>query len=97
MLAYQAELPVVDSYDIVVCGAGPAGCAAALAARRAGQRVLLVEGSAQLGGMGTSGLVSHWLGGRTPDHQHQVVGGIFLELTRDAVARHRHRSGEHPR
>lgn len=84
---YACDLTASEPYDVVVCGGGPAGIAAALAARRAGRRVLLAEGTAQLGGMGTSGLVSHWLGGRTPDNRRQVVAGIFLELTREAVAR----------
>jgi menaquinone-9 beta-reductase len=33
----------VNSYDLIVAGAGPAGCAAAIVARRHGARVLLLE------------------------------------------------------
>ena len=33
----------VNSYDLIVIGAGPAGCAAAMVARRNGARVLLLE------------------------------------------------------
>jgi hypothetical protein len=77
-------IPVGRSYDVVVSGGGPAGIGAALAARRGGLEVLVVEGQGQLGGMGTSGLVSHWLGGRTSDCRHWVVGGIFRELAREA-------------
>ena len=36
--------------------------------------------------MGTSGLVSHWLGGRLPDGQW-VVGGLFREMAEEAVER----------
>ncbi len=68
------------NYDLLVCGAGPSGLAAALAARRMGLSVLLAERTGQIGGMGTSGLVSHWLSGRTHDCQHWVVGGIFRDL-----------------
>jgi hypothetical protein len=71
-------------YDLVVCGAGPAGMTAALAARREGLSVLLVEALGQIGGMGTNGLVSHWLSGRTPDCKHWVVGGLFRELSCEA-------------
>lgn len=39
-----------DHYEIVVVGAGPAGLAAALAAGRAGARVLLVDEQAEFGG-----------------------------------------------
>ena len=66
--------------DVVVCGGGPAGCAAAIAARRSGLGVLLVEAQSRLGGTATSGGVSHWLGGRN-DAGEWVVGGIFRELS----------------
>lgn len=39
------------SYDVVVCGGGPAGMAAALAASRCGASVLLLERGATLGGV----------------------------------------------
>lgn len=79
--------PMLGECDVAVCGGGVAGCAAAIAARRAGLSVLVVESQGQLGGMGTSGLVAHWLGGRTQDGQDWVVGGIFRELAEEAVSR----------
>jgi hypothetical protein len=82
---YSKNIPVSRPYDLVVCGGGPAGCAAALAARREGLSVLLAEGQAQPGGMATSGLVSHWLGGRTQEGAW-VVGGLFRELAEEAAA-----------
>jgi len=85
-LKFSCDAPVVDAYDVVVCGGGPSGCAAALAARREGLKVLLVEGHSQLGGMATSGLVSHWLGGRTQNGDW-VVGGIFKTLVEEAASR----------
>lgn len=83
-ITYSRSLPVAHAYDVIVCGAGPAGCAAALAARREGLSVLLVEAQSQPGGMATSGLVSHWLGGRTQEGEW-VVGGIFRELSEEAA------------
>jgi len=44
-------VPVVGDYDVVVCGGGPAGVAAAIAAGRLGRRVLLIEMQGRLGGL----------------------------------------------
>jgi hypothetical protein len=86
-LTFCRNLPTAKPYDLVVCGGGPSGIAAALAARRAGLDVLLVEGQGQLGGNGTSGLVSHWLGGRTSDCRRWVVGGVFRAMSQEAANR----------
>lgn len=54
------RIPVNDMYDVIVAGGGPAGCAAAIAAASEGSRVLLVESTGNLGGLGTSGMVPAW-------------------------------------
>lgn len=46
------------NYDIIVAGGGMSGVAAAVAAARQGKRVLLIEQSSMLGGLGTSGLMT---------------------------------------
>lgn len=56
----KAGIKTDDSWDIIVVGGGPAGCAAATAAAREGAKVLLIEGTGALGGMGTSGLLNAW-------------------------------------
>ena len=56
----QRDVPLDDSWDVIVVGGGPAGCTAAAAAARDGARTLLIEGTSCLGGMGTAGLVPAW-------------------------------------
>jgi len=50
------EVPVMAEYDVIVCGGGLGGAAAAIAAARAGARVLLVERNGFLGGVATAGM-----------------------------------------
>lgn len=61
--------PAVQSYDVVVCGAGPAGVAAAIAAARAGASTLLLERYGFVGGMATAGLVNPIAG-----HEYHAPG-----------------------
>ena len=56
-LAYARTLPVKVETDVFVAGGGPAGMAAAVAARAAGARVFLAEGFTCFGGMGTAARV----------------------------------------
>jgi hypothetical protein len=49
----QQEVPVADSVDVLVCGGGVAGIAAAAAAARSGARTLLLERAGFLGGTAT--------------------------------------------
>ncbi len=48
--------PEEETFDVVVVGATPAGCAAALAAARSGCRVLLLEPTSAVGGMHANGV-----------------------------------------
>jgi len=53
----RRELPVLHQTDVLVVGGGPAGICAAIAAKRAGARVCLVERYGHFGGLWTGGLV----------------------------------------
>ena len=74
------EAAVVGTYDVVVCGGGPAGFIAAIAAAREGARTALVEQYGFLGGAATNSLVAP-LSVFTYNGE-KVIGGIpweFLE------------------
>ncbi len=79
-------IPIIEQYDVVVCGGGPSGIPAALSAARYGARVLLLESTGQLGGVGTSAGVTSLLGGRTRRGGCPCIGGIFREITDDLIA-----------
>lgn len=74
----QQTLKVYHGADVIVCGAGPAGVMAALAAARGGARTLLIDAFGVPGGNMTSGLPLLGL----HDGQRPTTGGIprqFLE------------------
>jgi len=55
------DLPLANDADVIVCGAGPAGVAAAITAARAGAKVRLFEWRGCLGGIWTAGLLGYFL------------------------------------
>ena len=67
------KIPVKGEYDIIVCGGGPAGVAAALAAARQGASVMLIERNQCCGGIWTSGAMPWVL-----DHKNKC--GILAEI-----------------
>ena len=80
----------MKKYDLAVIGGGFAGVAAAIAAARAGAKVLIVEKSNCLGGAAVNCLVNpfmpYWteMGGKRVD----LSAGIFLEIHRRLEERH---------
>jgi FAD dependent oxidoreductase len=83
------EIPVYAETQVLIVGGGPAGCAAAVAAARAGAEVMLLERYGYLGGLSTGGLVI-WIDRMTDWDGRQVIAGFAREvldrLPKDAVA-----------
>lgn len=74
----KIETPILEEYDVIVSGGGPAGLAAAISSSRLGAKTLLIEKNGWLGGMATSGLVHPFMpsyAGDTP-----INKGIFWEI-----------------
>jgi len=58
LIEAERRVPVAGRSQVLVCGGGPAGIGAALAAARAGATVQLIEGAGCLGGVWTAGLLT---------------------------------------
>lgn len=67
------SIPVVDDVDVIVCGAGPAGIAAAIMAARTGAKVRLFEVHGCLGGVWTAGLLSYVLDAKNSGLNQEIV------------------------
>lgn len=75
------QVDIYHTSDVVVVGGGPAGCAAAWAAAKAGADVTLIERYNCLGGLSTGGLVI-WIDRMTDWHGNHVIQGFarhFIE------------------
>ncbi len=57
-IEYSKSIPVKKQYDVIVCGGGVAGVAAAVSSAKNGLSTLLLEKSNILGGLGTLGLIN---------------------------------------
>jgi hypothetical protein len=68
-----ATIPLEEKSDVIVCGGGPAGFAAAVSAARSGAKVRLIELQGYLGGVWTAGLLTNFI-----DSANK--GGIMNEL-----------------
>jgi hypothetical protein len=72
----SSDIPTIYEADVVVVGAGSAGCCAAIAAAEAGRSVLLIERYGFPGGTSTQ-ILDTFYGFFTPgDQPRKVVGGI---------------------
>lgn len=72
------NVPICGSYDVVVCGGGPAGFIAAIAAARQGAKTAIVEQYGFFGGMATTSFVAP-ISVFTYNNE-KVIGGIPWEF-----------------
>ena len=72
------------NYDVVVCGAGVAGVAAAVAAARTGTKTAVIEKQCLLGGLATSGLIYVYLP-LCDGYGKQVTFGLSEEMLKRSV------------
>jgi len=73
------DIDIYHRCDVVVVGGGPAGCAAAWAAARAGADVTLIERYNCLGGLSTGGLVM-WIDRMTDWSGNHVIQGFARDF-----------------
>lgn len=76
---------IVATADVVVCGGGPAGFIAAVAAARAGAKTVLVERLGFLGGAATAGFVGP-ISNFNNARGDRIIGGIPLEFVEAMAA-----------
>ena len=81
----KRDVPVYDEVDVLVCGGGPAGFCAAIAAARAGAKVLLIEQTNCLGGIATAGGHNHLCLYTSWGSDERVVGGVPFEMVERVV------------
>ena len=82
------QTPIVAEYDVIVVGGGPAGFAAAVCAAREGAKTCIIEQCGGIGGVATSGLMSHWTG--------NTQGGFYEEILQRSAEKPELRQTIHP-
>ena len=75
------SVPVLEECDVLVCGGGCAGIAAAVSAARLGCSVVLLERWPSVGGMATNALVNGW---HRSDREKVVIDGLVEESAQRA-------------
>ena len=70
-------VPSLAQVDVVVIGGGTGGAPAAIAAARAGAKVLLLETQHELGGVGTLGAINRYWYGNGRGFTSEVAQGLY--------------------
>lgn len=85
----QVTLNVEKSYDcdVLVCGGGVSGFAAAVSAARNGARTILIESGGFLGGTATKGLVGPFMTCYDAEGKERIIKGLYSELEQRLLER----------
>lgn len=80
-MKYEIQAQYKGDYDVIVVGSGPAGVGAAISAARNGAKTLLIESLGRVGGISTSGMMSHFTG--------RCGSKLYLEILDRAKSKNR--------
>lgn len=83
-IKYEKYLPIKKKYDVIVCGGGVAGVAAAVSSAKNGLSTLLLEKSNILGGLGTLGLINLFVP-MCNGHGKQIIFGLAEKWLRKSA------------
>lgn len=81
-MKHEIQVNHKGTYDVIVVGSGPAGVAAAISAGRNGSKTLLIESLGRVGGISTSGMMSHFTG--------RCGNKLYLEILDRAKSKNHH-------
>lgn len=83
----QISLSVQREYscDVLVCGGGVSGFAAAVSSARLGAKTILVETGGFLGGTATKGLVAPFMTCYDAEGKERIIKGLYSELEKRLV------------
>ena len=83
----QVTLNIQKEYscDVLICGGGVAGIAAAVSAAKSGVKVMLIENGGFLGGTATKGLVGPFMTCYDSKGEKQIIKGFFEELVQRLI------------
>ena len=85
-MEFITKIEFIKEYDVIVVGSGPSGVSAAVMAGRCGVKTLLIESCGKVGGISTSGMMSHFTG--------TVGNKLYHEILKKAAEKNYFNNGE---